>query len=106
VASIARRYGVDRKTVERALDRRGVPHGPAARPGWADDAKTRYEAGEPANTLARDYGVSHSKVTSELRKQGVQIRTPKQASQAKQACQASRAPLEQPGSEFVPAPQK
>jgi transposase-like protein len=106
VASIARRHRVDRKTVERALDRRGVPHGSASRPGWADDATTRYEAGEPAGALARRYGVSHSKVTNELRKQGVQIRTPKQASQAKQAWQASQEPLEQPGSEFVPVPQK
>ena len=106
VASIARRHGVGRKTVERALDRRGVPHGRAARPAWASDAKTRYDAGEPADALARCYSVSHSKVTNELRKQGVRIRPPKQASQAKRAWKANQAPPEQPGSPFAPAPQR
>lgn len=92
VASTARRHGVDAGTVERALDRRGVPHGRAARPGWASDAKTRYEAGESALALARCYGVSRGKVAAELRKQGVQTRTRKQAWRARRARQATQAP--------------
>jgi hypothetical protein len=58
--------------------------------------------------LASGYGVSHNKVTSELRKQGVAIRTPKQARQAKQAWQAKQAPAQQPGSQLasVPAPRE
>lgn len=81
--SIARRHNVNRKTVERALDRRGIPHGRAARSPCAEDAKTRYEAGQPASALARLYRVSHGKVTNQLRKQGVHIRNRQQAAQVR-----------------------
>jgi hypothetical protein len=88
VTLIARVHGVCPGTVGRALDRRNVPHGRAVPPPeWAGEAKALYEAGEPASALASRYGVSHNKLTRELRKQGVTIRNPKQARQAKSAAE-------------------
>lgn len=81
IAYLAKEYHCHRRTIERMLKRRGVELDASRRAGLVLDKKDirdivkRYEKGDSARELAKDYGTTHKRILNVLRSKGVKIET-------------------------------
>jgi len=84
---VAREFGVDRKSIAAALEREGIPAGPAGRRPTAIDAewlRAQYvDRSRPLPELAREIGTSTSTVAKAAKAYGIALRGPGGASHAR-----------------------